>query len=311
MPGSSAAVASWRAALLPATACVVLSAVAAAFIPQFATVHNMLGLAQALAAPAMVAVALAPCIAGGDIDLSVEAVLALGGGVGAVIVTSSGSVPIGLLAGLAAGGLVGAANGVLVVRLGLPSLPATLASMWVVRAACLWMAGGIALQAPDYGGTLPADTAWLSIPAPIWAAACVVVAYGMLGGRTTKSADRIGARRFARLCLLGVVAGFAGAVMVGAGSPAQPLGWQGVSVDVLAACLLGGAVLGRCVGPIVGLLLGTALVGVTRNAMDLLCLTSASQYAVRGLLLVVALVWAARRRGRPFAAGETGEEVVT
>ena len=64
-----------------------------------------------------------------EVDLSVGSSTALAGVLAAVLINQTGSVAAGVLGGIAAGGVVGLLNGVVVARLRVNSLIATLATM--------------------------------------------------------------------------------------------------------------------------------------------------------------------------------------
>jgi len=79
----------------------------------------------------VLAVALTLVIAAGEIDLSFPSIIALSGWVLAYCVHELDSPWVGLVLALAAGALVGYVNGVLVARVGIPSIIATLATQFL------------------------------------------------------------------------------------------------------------------------------------------------------------------------------------
>ena len=70
-----------------------------------------------------------------EVDLSVGSLVALSGVLTAEVIANTGSVALGVGAGLAAGAVVGLINGFVVARLRINSLIATLAMMEIVRGA--------------------------------------------------------------------------------------------------------------------------------------------------------------------------------
>jgi simple sugar transport system permease protein len=91
---------------------------------------------------ALVALPLTMVIIAGDIDLSFPSIMALGM-VGFVFTwQATGSVPLGVVAALAVGGLAGLFNGVLITTIGIPSLVVTIGSGFLFRGLTLVLVNG-------------------------------------------------------------------------------------------------------------------------------------------------------------------------
>jgi len=102
--------------------------------PSFLTVTNLIGLVRQVALLCIVAVGMTFLIIAGGIDLSVGSANAVTGVLCALVVTKMGfPTPLGVLTGVVAGGLIGLANGLLVTRINLPPLLATLGMMVALR----------------------------------------------------------------------------------------------------------------------------------------------------------------------------------
>ena len=85
-------------------------------VPNFLTERNILGLLQSVVTIGIVACTMMFCLASRDFDLSVGSIVAFAGMVAVMVSNATGSIPLGLLAALAAGGLVGLVNGIVIAR---------------------------------------------------------------------------------------------------------------------------------------------------------------------------------------------------
>src|SRR5688500_4329035 len=81
------------------------------FVDNFFSWVNMRGLALAVSMTGMVCCTMLFCLAAGDFDLSIGSVVACAGVIVAVVMNKTGSITLGVLAGLGIGALVGLTNG--------------------------------------------------------------------------------------------------------------------------------------------------------------------------------------------------------
>src|SRR5688572_18741302 len=102
-------------------------------IDNFLSWANMKGLALAVSMTGMVACTMLFCLAAGDFDLSIGAVVACAGVIAALVMNKTGSITIGVVAGLGCGAVSGLINGVVVAKLRINALITTLATMQMVR----------------------------------------------------------------------------------------------------------------------------------------------------------------------------------
>src|SRR5215212_412548 len=102
-------------------------------VDNFLSWANMRGLALAVSMTGMVCCTMLFCLAAGDFDLSIGSVVACAGVIVAVVMNKTGSITLGVLAGLGVGALVGLTNGFVVAKLKINALITTLATMQIVR----------------------------------------------------------------------------------------------------------------------------------------------------------------------------------
>ena len=276
------------------------------FVDHFLTVTNLRGLALAVATIGMVACTMMFCLAAGDFDLSVGSVVAFAGVLGATVMNSTGSVAAGAGAALASGALVGFINGVFVARVGINALITTLASMQIVRGLSFIVSDGRAVGVRTDAFFALGNTAWLGVPVPVWLTAACFVLFGVLLNLTVfgRNALAIGGNKEAAhlagvpvtrikiviFTLQGLVAAFAGLVLAARMTSGQPNTSQGLELEVISACVLGGVSLSGGVARIGAVIAGVLIMGLVQNAMNLLNIPPFYQYVARGCILLGAVM---------------------
>jgi len=225
-------------------------------VPNFFTWVNMKGLALSVSMVGMVACTMLFCLASGHFDLSVESIVACSGVLAAVVTNATGSVLAGIAAGVAAGGVVGIVNGVVVAKFHINALITTLATMQIVRGLGYIVSGGSAVGVREEQFFVLGTSAILGVPTPVWITVACFALFGYLLARTTFGRNTLavgGNEEAARLAgipidrikivifaVQGAMAGFAGVVLASRMTSGQPVTSQGFSLEVIAACVLGG-----------------------------------------------------------------------
>lgn len=258
------------------------------------------------------------------LDLSMGAVLSLAGVVLATMLTKQAGVAVGVAAAVGVGLAFGIANGVLVVALGIPPFVATLGTLGIAQGLALLVSGGQSVV--GIGDALPAlyASAPAGVPFSIWVAVATFGAF-VLVQRTTVFASYMSALGGNREALVlagvranvyhvgvyavgGAMAGLAALLLTGRMSAGHPTAAIGMEFDAIAAVIVGGTSFERGKGSLGGTLVGVLTIGVVKNGLNVLDVSSSLQVASIGVLVIVALVidarlqaWTARRR-RPSAA---------
>lgn len=284
-------------------------------VPNFRSPVNLIGLALSVSMVGMVACTMLFCLASGDFDLSVEAVVACAGVLAAVTINRTGSVVAGIAAGVLAGGVVGLVNGFVIARLGINALITTLATMQITRGLGLLVSDGSAVGIPDQRFFVLGNAQPCGVPLPVWITLACFLWFGFLLHYTRYGRQALaigGNREAARLSgiavarvritiftVQGLVAGFAGVVLASRMTSGQPNTSVGFALDVISACVLGGVSLSGGVGTMLGVVVGVLIMGTVQNAMNLLNVPTFYQYVARGGILLAAVLFdKLRRRGR-------------
>ncbi len=277
--------------------------IAASFVDGFWTVANIRTLLESVSADGLVVIGMTIVMIAGGFDLSVGAVLALGG-VGGVVLLPYLGVPGAMASAAGLGCVVGLASGMLVAFLRLSPFIATLAMMVMVRGATLAYTDTrpvISLEDPflALAGGRPVPYAFMLL------IACLFIAWVFMNQRAwgrhvyALGADERAARMsglpvnklklqcFAISGLLAGLAGFWVAARLGTGSP---IIGETTPLTAAAAALIGGASLRGGEGSVVGAFLGLLFVGCLINVMNLLNVPSYFQRVTIGGLLLALVI---------------------
>ena len=280
----------------------------------FLSAGNLTNILSQVCVTAVLAAGSTVVIIGGGIDLSVGSVLALAAALAAGALKGGLAVPIACAVGLAAGALAGAANGGLIAGLGLPPFIATLGTMGIARGLTyVWLGG-----APLF--TFPPAFRWLAegrvdgVAVMVWAMAAIVALLHVVLTRTRfgravhatggnaeaarLSGVPVAACRTAQYAISGACAGAAGLLLAARLDSAEPQAGDGYELDAIAAAVMGGASLAGGTGTVPGALLGALVMGVVRNGLNLLNVSSYWQRVAIGSIILGAVLADRIRPGR-------------
>jgi len=291
--------------LLLAGALIALCIVVACLTPAFLTERNIMNTLRQVSLTAICGFGMTMIILIGEIDLSVGSQQAIAGLVSVVIFNRTHSVALAVLAALACGVLIGAVNGLLVTRLKLNSLIATLGTMAIWRGLCMVLTGAVSIQAE-----LPAFQEFATgfvgpIPnAVVIAALLYLIVYYLLNHSTfgrqiyaiggNAEASRLSGLPVRRVkmtvyILGGVLSMLSGVLLASRMASAQPTAGTGFEMLVIASVILGGVSMAGGIGSIAGALMGLLILGVLQNGLTLLDVSSFWQDISRGLLIILAV----------------------
>ncbi|WER48338.1 ABC transporter permease [Cupriavidus sp. WKF15] len=272
----------------------------------FLSVANLLNVGTQSSVLLLIALPMTLIIMTEGLDLSMGAVLTLCGVVLAMVMVSTGSLPLALAAALGAGLLFGVLNGVLVAALGIPPFVATLGTLGVAQGLSLVLTDGQSVV--GVGDTIPLlySGELLGVPVPLWGAMAFYGLFHWLLYRTrfgtyvfalggNREALKFAGVRTSRwlvavYALGGVMAGVAALLLTARMNAGHPTAALGLEFDAIAAVAVGGTTFDRGNGWLPGTVLGVLAVGVLRNGLNLLGVQSSVQVAAIGLLVLVVLL---------------------
>ena len=282
----------WRALLgrweTLIVALIVVTAIAGqAISPEFLTADSFTTGSLDFSEVALMALPLALVIVAAEIDLSIASVLALSSAVMAYLWNHGQPVETIIPICILVGALCGAVNGLLVTRLGLPSLAVTIGTLALYRGLAFVVIGDDSVT--DFPGTWTdrafGNAAGTFVPNTMVLFAVLAVGFGVLLHATPfgRSAFAIGANEEAAyfagirvkrikmtlFVLSGAVAALAGVVISLRNSTAAANVGQGFELTTVAAVVLGGVSIFGGRGTIGGVVLALALLGEIQKALTL------------------------------------------
>jgi ribose transport system permease protein len=274
--------------------------------PHFLTVSNLLNVLEQTAINAVIAAGMTFVIISGGIDLSVGSLVALSGVVLGTLLHAGVPMPVAIAASLGVGFFFGVLNGLAITWGRLPPFIATLGMMSVARGCALLFTDGRPVSGFDAAFRNLATARVFGIPAPVLVAIGVyIVAWFVLSktrfGRYVyaiggnEEATRLSGVnvRLHKTCVYGV-SGLASAVaavlLTSRLNSAQPIAGIMYELDAIAATVIGGTSLMGGEGGLGGTIIGALIMGVLRNGLNLLGVSSFVQQIVIGLVIVFAVL---------------------
>jgi rhamnose transport system permease protein len=266
---------------------------------------------------AVMALPMTLIIIGGEIDLSVASTLGLASAVMGDRWAAGWPLWLCIVSALLVGVACGLFNGLLVTRLGLPSLVVTLGTLALYRGLAYVVLGDQAISDYPEGfarfgfDTIPGTRQpWtILVFLPLLAIFAVVLHRSWIGRQlyaigNNKEAARYSAVRVDRIKLAlfvasGLLAAVAGVMFTARVSSSRADNAEGFELDVIAAVLLGGVSIFGGRGTILGVVLSLATIATLRNVLNLNSSNPELQSIAVGSLLILSVLGpnVARRLG--------------
>jgi ribose transport system permease protein len=282
----------------------LLSIVLAVSSEAFLTASNVLNVLRQASLTFLIASGVTLVIIAGGIDLSIGANVGLSACMAATVMQSSGSIVLGVGAGLACGTAIGFLNGLMVTLLRLPPFIATYGMLWVVHGITFWyMAGETIYGFPPGFRTLGSGYV-LGIPVPVYLMVLSLAALGLFARYTTYgyelyaigangeaarlSGIPVGRRRNLVYTISGAMAGLAAIVYLARLNSAEADIGEPLLLPAIAAVLVGGTSLLGGVGTLSGTLVGALTLTLVLNGMNLLNINANWQPLVTGVVILLA-----------------------
>jgi ribose/xylose/arabinose/galactoside ABC-type transport system permease subunit len=244
-------------------------------------------------------------IISGGIDLSVGSLVAFSGVVLAGLLQRDVPVPLALLAGLGAGLACGLVNGLLITFGRLPPFIATLGMMSVARGGSLLYTDGRPVS--GFGESfrwLATGEIWVvPVPVVVMAVVYAIAHFVLRRTRFGRYVFAIGGNEEAALLsgvpvrfhktmvygVCGLLSALASIVLTARLNSAQPIAGINYELDAIAATVIGGTSLLGGQGSVLGTLIGALIMGVLRNGLNLLGVSSFIQQVVIGGVIIGAV----------------------
>ena len=289
----------------------------------FLTVQNILLMTRHVAINAFLAIGMTLVIVSGGIDLSVGSILGLCGMIVGYLIDVG--LPVHLFGvvvyfhtwfimviAVAAGALIGSANGWIITRLNVAPFIATLGMLYVARGLALlsnngstfpFLSGHAALGNTGFPFLGEGDI--LGVPVPIWLLVVVGLLAAFVAGRTPfgrhiyavggneraarLSGVRVTAIRFYVYMISGALAALSGLVVTSQLQAAHPASGETYELNAIAAAVLGGTSLMGGRGTIGGTIIGSFVIGILADGLVMVGVSDFWQMVIKGVVIIVAV----------------------
>lgn len=287
--------------LLVAVILIVLSIV----IPQFMTVQNIFNLLVQASSIGLPAIGLTFIIITAGIDLSLPTNMAVSAILGCAVMAKTQNVLLGVACIMGISMLIGAVNGISVSKLKMIPMIVTLAVSTVnTGVADFYTQGRSVSGLPPAFSRIFAGT--IADVIPISVVVFLVVAFLMhlllektIFGRklfqtgVNEKAAQVNGVNTSRILFLiyligGCMAGINGVLTAARLNSAGPsMGPQSAFNNIVCSCVLGGASVWGGKGTIVGTVIGSAVMAIITNVMNLMNVDFFATYVVRGIVIII------------------------
>ncbi|MDO4565006.1 MAG: ABC transporter permease [Clostridia bacterium] len=285
---------------------VAASLVVSIFQPVFLSSRNILSVIIAITVNGVIAIGMVMLLACGEMDLSVGMTMAFTGVVVAKLMVAGVPIFVAIIIALLVAAAIGFINGFFVAKVGLNAFITTLGMSCCIEGLMLVMANGRSVTGipqlfKDLGqGKL------LGIQYPIFVLIILVVIADLLFRNSRRlrqiyyvgsnaKAAKLNGINVSRTKLLvfvftGLCAGFTGIMFAARlGSGSVTIG-GGTALDVITACIIGGASLNGGKGSVLGAVLGALFLSVLSTALNLLSVNIYWQNFATGAILILAIL---------------------
>lgn len=285
---------------------VIMIIIASVASPYFLDIYNLQALIRDLAFIGMIGIAQSLLLLIGELDLSVGKIASLCGILSGILMVNKGWNPwLAVLVGLALGLVFGRINGLIITKLRLNSMVATIGMQGVYGGINLVLTKGKAVTG------VPEDIYFLGKgnlgPVPIPFIFCIVVLalvlfmvkktktgrYIYAVGNSREAAKILGIKvdkiRVMIYSLVGLISALAGLLYVARLGSAQTAVGENWPMNSIASSVIGGVSLTGGIGNPAGALIGAAIISIIQNMIVLFGVNVYWQSAVSGVVVVIAI----------------------
>ena len=276
--------------------------------PYFFSDFNFSSMVRNFMEKAIMALPMTLIIIAGEIDLSVASILGLASAVLGVTMNAGVPLWLGIIIALLVGVVAGLINGLLVTRLGLPSLVVTLGTLGLFRGLAYVVLGDqaysnfpSAFTAFGFGNVPDTLIPWSFVVFVLLVVLFLGILHRSWFGRqvyaigNNREAARFAGIRVTEIKLMlyvlsGLLSALAGIILTARFSSARADNAVGFELDVVTIVLLGGVNIFGGRGTLVGVILSLFVIGMLRNALGLADVSGDVQNIVVGVLLIFSVL---------------------
>jgi ribose transport system permease protein len=285
-----------------------IAIVLALVVPYFLTLRNIVNVLTQSSSLGLLSLGMAAVLILGGIDLSLTAVMALSGILGAIFMRSGGNPIIACLIMVAVGTMAGSVNGFAVARLRMIPFVVTLSMQAIALGASIWVTNALSVAGiPDSFINTVLAKVWV-IPVPVIILVAVtllcefLLRFSLFGRWLYSAGTNIRAARvsgmqttkilFGGYAFSGFMAGLVAIIVTARLSSASgSMGSSSLLLDVISATVIGGVSIYGGSGSAVGVMIGALFITLISNSMNFLHIPYYMTLIIKGtvIILVVAV----------------------
>lgn len=274
--------------------------------PIFLTKANIMAVLLGVSIESILAIGMTILMVSGAFDLSIGSILGLSGMVAGLLIRGGLPVALAIFLAVLVGALLGLINGIIIAKIGVNPFVTTLGMLSIARGLVYIVTQGQPVVGLPKSFTIIGQGYFLGVQLPIWYMIITVILGDILLrklrflrqnyyiGGNEKSALLCGINvdgmKMFNYVLSGVLAAIAGIILTARVGTASVGAGQGVELKVISAVVIGGASLSGGEGTIIGAFLGSLLMQIISNALNLLGISVYWQQLVIGVVLVAAVI---------------------
>ncbi len=271
----------------------------------FLSKTNLSSVVRQTAVINLMALGMTLVIISGGIDLSVGAILAMGGLLGTMAMSKGQPIVMGVLIGVMTGCLCGFFNGLLTTKLKINPFIVTLGTLGILRGTTLIISNGLPVHEIPAAFSYLGEGNLLGVPFVLWVlvfcAVCVhvILEHTRLGRYAFSIGSNADAAYYAGIpvafhttavyAICGMLTGLGGMIEASRLMTGQPTAGQGYELQAIAAVVIGGGSLRGGEGSVIGTLVGAFIMGLLANGSDLLGISPYLQQAIIGATIILAV----------------------
>lgn len=284
--------------------------------PRFFTVDNLLNIGRQTAIVGIMAIGLGMVMIAGNIDLSIGSIYGITAVITALILKVTGNTALSLCGGFAVGLVIGVCNGLLVVKIKMPSFIATFGMMYVARGIALIITLGYPITLLLEGVTpdshpvfyfvgqgllfnkIPMQFVFMILTMLIATYLLHENIFGLhifsVGSNeiaSFASGINVTMVRFLTYIISGFLSSGAGILSLSFIGSILPTAGRGLEFEVFAAVIIGGVSMSGGEGSIFGIFIGSLIFGIIRNGLVLLGIGPFWQVFVIGIITISAVAY--------------------
>lgn len=274
--------------------------------PSFISPKNLANIMKQASINGILAFGMMFVIISGGFDMSVGSTVAFTGILAALLGRGQWPLIVPLLVAMTAGLAVGILNGVGIAIGDLPPFIMTLGTQTGIRGLALLICNGKPVTGISEGYRKVAASTIFGVPTLAVFLLIVIVistfvaSKTVYGRRVYACGGNVQAARVAGIntnliristfAIAGLLAGLCGFLMTSRVTIGQPTAAESYELDAITACVVGGVSMSGGVGKPWGVIVGTLLITVIANGLDILGVSSHWQKIVKGLIIVLAVL---------------------